>query len=79
MDMLYAAPHFHYCVIDGRIVGLDLRAARYFFVRGASADALLQLEAGDAGSHVPESEALTRIIRDVVRFGGPRFSVPACM
>ena len=22
---------------------------------------------------------LTRIIRDVVRFGGPRFSVPACM
>jgi hypothetical protein len=22
---------------------------------------------------------LARIIRDVVRFGGPRFSVPACM
>lgn len=63
MDMLYAAPHFHYCVIDGRIVGLDLRAARYFFVRGASADALLQLEAGDAGSHVPESEALKDLLK----------------
>lgn len=25
------------------------------------------------------TENLTRIIRDVVRFGGPRFSVPACM
>ncbi|MFP5435444.1 MAG: hypothetical protein ACLGIM_20365, partial [Alphaproteobacteria bacterium] len=25
------------------------------------------------------SDLLARIIRDVVRFGGPRFSVPACM
>lgn len=61
--MLYAAPHFHYCVIDGRIVGLDLRAARYFFVRGASADALLQLEEGDADSRVPEGEALTDLLK----------------
>ena len=27
----------------------------------------------------PAPENLARIIRDVVRFGGPRFSVPACM
>ena len=25
------------------------------------------------------NDTLARIIRDVVRFGGPRFSVPACM
>ena len=64
--MLYAAPHFHYCVIDGRIVGLDLRAARYFFVRGASADALLRLEAvRDGESRLPDGEAL----RDLLKLG----------
>ncbi len=31
---------------------------------------------GQAGGRIV---TLTRIIRDVVRFGGPRFSVPACM
>ena len=28
---------------------------------------------------IPKIHDLARIIRDVVRFGGPRFSVPACM
>lgn len=44
--MLYAAPHFHHCLIDGRVVALDLRTARYFLVRGASGEALIQWEDG---------------------------------
>ena len=32
-----------------------------------------------SGKGMPVPSSLARIIRDVVRFGGPRFSVPACM
>ena len=44
--MFYAAPHFHHCPIDGRVVALDLRTTRYFLVRGASGTALVQWQDG---------------------------------
>ena len=44
--MFYAAPHFHHCLIDGRVVALDLRNTRYFLVRGASGEALIRWRAG---------------------------------
>ncbi|PBN41669.1 hypothetical protein SxD43FB_20505 [Sphingobium sp. D43FB] len=37
------------------------------------------IETLSAGTNNDAETPLARIIRDVVRFGGPRFSVPACM
>lgn len=53
--MFYATPHFHHCLVDGRVVALDMRTTRYFLIHGASGEALIQWEAGAESRHSDET------------------------